>query len=51
MGAITRQFKSHFEVVSAPLQLSPVQILHSLILMYDIWTKNFEKLLLVPKAD
>ena len=37
------------QVVSVPIQLPPVQILHSLILMHDIWTKNFEKLLLVPK--
>ena len=39
------------QVMSVPLQLSLVQILHSLILMHDIWTKNSEKLLLVPKAD
>ena len=37
------------QVVSVPIQLPPVQILHSLILMHDIWTKYFEKLLLVPK--
>ena len=37
--------------VSVSIQLPPVQVLHSLILKHDIWTKNFEKLLLVPKTD
>ena len=34
-----------------PFNCHLYKILHSLILMHDIWTKNFEKLLLVPKAD
>ena len=43
-------FQQLFEqVVSVPLQLPPIQILHSLILMHDISTKNFEELVLVPK--
>ena len=46
---ISQQFFE--QVMYVPLQLPLVQILHALILMHGIWTKNFEKLLLVPKAD